>query len=92
MLKVYYKHTMQAPFRESEWARVRELFFDHFVPKKAEALVIKEESPLEYMPRSSIGLQAFVYMTSQNSPSGLREGVIFTGCWSREAKSRSAPI
>ena len=41
---------MQAPFRESEWARVRELFFDRFVPKKAKALVIKEEFPLEYMP------------------------------------------
>ena len=50
VLKVYYKHTVQAPFRESEWAQVRELFFDRFVPKKAEALVIKEESPLEYMP------------------------------------------
>ena len=50
VLKVYYKHTMQAPFRESEWTRVRELFFDRFIPKKAEALVIKEESPLEYMP------------------------------------------
>ena len=40
----------ETPFRESEWARVRELFFDCFIPKKAEALVIKEESPLEYMP------------------------------------------
>ena len=50
MLKVYYKHTVQAPFRESEWARVRELFFDRFIPKKAEVLVVKEESPLEYMP------------------------------------------
>ena len=50
VLKVYYKHTVQAPFRESEWARVRELFFDRFIPKKAEALVIKEESPLDYMP------------------------------------------
>ena len=50
VLKVYYKHTVQAPFRESEWARVRELFFDRFVPKKAGALVIKEEAPLEYMP------------------------------------------
>ena len=50
VLKVYYKHTVQAPFRESEWAQVRELFFDHFIPKKAEGLVIKEESPLEYMP------------------------------------------
>ena len=50
VLKVYYKHTVQAPFRESEWARVRELFFDCFIPKKAEVLVIKEESPLDYMP------------------------------------------
>ena len=50
VLKVYYKHSVQAPFREQEWARVRELFFDCFIPKKAEALAIKEESPLEYMP------------------------------------------
>ena len=41
---------MQTHFRELEWARVRELLFDRFIPKKAEALVIKEESPLEYMP------------------------------------------
>ena len=50
VLKVYYKHTVQTPFKEAEWARVRELFFDCFAPKKAEVLVIKEESPLEYMP------------------------------------------
>ena len=50
VLKVYYKHTVQAPFRELEWTQVRELFFDRFIPKKAEALVIKEESPLDYMP------------------------------------------
>ena len=30
--------------------RVRELFFDRFVARKAEALRIKEESPLDYMP------------------------------------------
>ena len=30
--------------------RVRELFFDCFVAKKAEALRLKEESPLDYMP------------------------------------------
>ena len=41
--------------------------------------------------RSSIGLQASIYMTSQNSLSGLREGVIFTGYWLSEAKSRNAP-
>ena len=41
---------VQTPFRESEWARVRERFFDHLTPKKAEAVIIKEESPLDYMP------------------------------------------
>ena len=50
VLKVYYKHTVQTPFRESAWARARELFFDRLVPKKAKVLAIKEESPLEYMP------------------------------------------
>ena len=29
---------------------MRELFFDRLTPKKAEALIIKEESFLEYMP------------------------------------------
>ena len=30
--------------------RVREFFFDRFMAKKAKALRIKEESPLDYMP------------------------------------------
>ena len=50
VLKVYYRYNLQAPFDEFKWIRVRELFFDHFVAKKAEALRIKEESPLDYMP------------------------------------------
>ena len=50
VLKVYYKHNLQGPFRNAEWVRVRELFFDSFVLKKDEALIVKEESPLEYMP------------------------------------------
>ena len=50
MLKVYYKHNLQGPFREPEWVQVRELFFDRFIPKKDEVLILKEESPLEYMP------------------------------------------
>ena len=49
VLKVYYKHTIQTPFREREWARVRECFFDHLTPRKAEVVAIKEESPLDYM-------------------------------------------
>ena len=50
VLKVYYRYNLQAPYDELEWIRVRELFFDCFVTKKAEALRIKEESPLDYMP------------------------------------------
>ena len=49
MLKVYYRHTIQTPYREAEWAQVRECFFDHLTPRKAEAVAIKEETPLDYM-------------------------------------------
>ena len=44
VLKVYYRYKLQAPFVELEWVRVRELFFDRFVAKKAKVLRIKEES------------------------------------------------
>ena len=95
VLKVYYKHSIQAPFREPEWVRVRELFFDRFVPKKAKALAIKEESPLEYMPfiaeefyrATGLHLHDLLEFTLW-----IRRGVIFMGYWSSEAKSRSAPI
>ena len=50
MLKVYYKHSIQASYREAEWARVRELFFEYFIPHKDEALSVKETSPLDFMP------------------------------------------
>ena len=50
ILKVYYRYSLCIPFEEAEWVRVRELFFDRFMAKKAEALRIKEESPLDYMP------------------------------------------
>ena len=45
VLKVYYRHTIQTPYR----VRVRECFFDHLTPRKAEAVAIKEENPLDYM-------------------------------------------
>ena len=49
MLKVYYKYTIQTPYREAEWARAREHFFDHLTLRKAEAVAIKEDTPLSYM-------------------------------------------
>ena len=42
VLKVYYRYNLRVPYDE--------LFFDRFVAKKAEALRIKEESRLDYMP------------------------------------------
>ena len=50
MPKVYYKHNIQAPYREAEWARVRDRFFEHFLPHKEEALSVKERFPLDFMP------------------------------------------
>ena len=50
VLKVYYKHNIQAPYREAEWARVRDRFFEHFLPHKEEALSVEERSPLDFMP------------------------------------------
>ena len=50
VLKVYYKYNIQAPYREFEWVRVRDLFFERFLPQKDEALAIKERSPLGFMP------------------------------------------
>ena len=50
VLKVYYKYNIQADYREAEWVRVRDLFFECFLPQKDEALAIKERSPLGYMP------------------------------------------
>ena len=49
IIKVYYKYSLRVPFEEAEWVRVRELFFDRFLTRKAEALRIKEEFPLDYM-------------------------------------------
>ena len=94
VLKVYYRYNLQAPFMELEWVWVRELFFDHFMAKKAEVLRLKEESPLDYMPFIA---EEFYRATGirlhepWNSLGGSRRGVIFMGCWSTEAKSRSAP-
>ena len=49
MLRVYYRHTIQTPYREAEWVWVRECLFDYLTPRKAEAVAIKEENPLDYM-------------------------------------------
>ena len=48
ILRVYYKFSV-ASFREVEWARVKERFFNHFLQYKEEALVLKEARPMDFM-------------------------------------------
>ena len=78
VLKVYYKYNIQAPYREAEWVRVRDRFFEHFLLQKEEALAIKERSPLGFMPLIEEqfwramglhlhGLQGFTLLIKQGS-------------------------
>ena len=48
ILWVYYKFSI-ASFREAEWARVKERFFDHFLQYKEEALALKEACLMDFM-------------------------------------------
>ena len=48
ILKVYYKYNVDH-FTESDWFRVKEQFFDHFLQHKKEALEVKEARPLDFM-------------------------------------------
>ena len=49
VLKVYYKYNI-APYKEAEWARLRDKFFAHLLLHKEEALGIKERCPMDYIP------------------------------------------
>ena len=48
ILRVYYRYSVDS-FRESEWLRVKEQFFDHFIQFKKEALELKEAHPMDFM-------------------------------------------
>ena len=48
ILWVYYKFNV-ASFKEAEWVRVKEQFFDHFLQYKDEALALKEAHPMDFM-------------------------------------------
>ena len=48
ILWVYYKFSI-ASFRELEWSRVKERFFDHFLQFKKEALALKEAHLMDFM-------------------------------------------
>ena len=48
ILQVYYRYSVNS-FRESEWSRVKERFFDHFIQFKKEALELKETHLMDFM-------------------------------------------
>ena len=48
VLRVYYKLNV-ASFNEVEWARLKEQFFEYFLPHKEEALGLKERCPMDFM-------------------------------------------
>ena len=48
ILKVYYKYSVDH-FTESDWSRIKEWFFDHFLQHKKEALELKEACLLDFM-------------------------------------------
>ena len=48
VLRIYYKYNT-ASFKEAEWARLKEKFFEDFLPHKEEALGLKERCPIHYM-------------------------------------------
>ena len=48
ILLVYYRYSVDS-FRELEWSRIKERFFDHFIQFKKEALELKEAHPMDFM-------------------------------------------
>ena len=48
ILRVYYRFSVTF-FREAEWVRVKERFFDHFLQHKVEALALKEAQLMDFM-------------------------------------------
>ena len=94
VLKVYYKHNLQAPFREAEWARVRDRFFEHLLPHKEEALSIKEGSPLDFMPLIEEQFWRAMGPASTDCEAlhyGSNRGATTMDWWPNRATSKGAP-
>ena len=67
ILKVYYKYSVDH-FTESDWSRVKDRFFDHFLQHKKEALELKEACPLDFMAY----IQDLFYQATSIHLDGLR--------------------
>ena len=71
ILRVYYRFSVTS-FREAEWARAKEQFFDHFLQHKEEALALKQACPMDFMAY----IQDLFYQATGLHLDGLRS---FTG-------------
>ena len=94
VLKVYYKHNLQASYKEAEWVRTRDVFFEHFLLHKEEALGIKERCPLDFMPLIEGQFWRATGSAStdcKTSPHGSNRGATIMDWWPDRATSRGAP-
>ena len=81
ILWVYYKFSV-ASFKEAEWVRVKERFFDHFLPHKEEDLALKEACPMDFMAYIQdcfIRPPTSTWMALGASQAGSRRGAIIMG-------------
>ena len=72
VLWVYYKFNV-ASFKEEEWMKLKEKFFEYLLPLKEEALGLKERCPLDFMAY----IEDHFYKAMGLHLNGLRS---FTGC------------
>ena len=49
VLKAYYKHNFTS-FKEEEWTKLKDKFFEHLIQHQDEWKSIKENHPIQYMP------------------------------------------
>ena len=93
ILKVYYKYSVDH-FTESDWSRVKEWFFDHFLQHKKEALEFKEAHPLDFMAY----IQDLFYQATGLHLDGLRsftrwikKGSYYHGIVARQGRIKECP-
>ena len=94
MLKVYYRHTIQTPYREAGVGSGEGMLLRPPHSQKAEAVAIKEETPLDYMPYITEEFERATGLHLNGLPEftlWINEGATSMGCLSREARSGSAP-
>ena len=93
ILRVYYKYSINS-FRESEWSRIKERFFDHFIQFKKEALELKEAGLMDFMAY----IQDLFYQATSLHLDGLgsftgwiKKGSYYHGIVARQGRLQECP-